>query len=35
MSTTTGEALEAVNWEEMRDPSTGEVELRKVAGPSE
>ncbi|GAA6012460.1 hypothetical protein JCM8202_003335 [Rhodotorula sphaerocarpa] len=35
VSTTTGEALEAVNWEEMRDPSTGEVELRKVAGPSE
>ncbi|GAA5986934.1 hypothetical protein JCM10908_000962 [Rhodotorula pacifica] len=33
VSTTTGEALEAVSWEEMRDPTTGEVEARKVAGP--
>ncbi|BGP15458.1 hypothetical protein JCM10213v2_003426 [Rhodosporidiobolus nylandii] len=33
VSSTTGEALEAVSWEEMRDPSTGEVEGRKVAGP--
>ncbi|POY70006.1 hypothetical protein BMF94_6996 [Rhodotorula taiwanensis] len=33
VSTSTGEPLEAVNWEEMRDPSTGEVEARKVAGP--
>ncbi|BGP24001.1 hypothetical protein JCM10295v2_002902 [Rhodotorula toruloides] len=33
VSTSTGEALEAVSWEEMRDPSTREVESRKVAGP--
>lgn len=33
VSSTTGEALEAVSWEEMREPSTGEVEPRKVAGP--
>jgi hypothetical protein len=33
VSTKTGEPLEAVSWEEMRDPTTGEVEARKVAGP--
>ncbi|GAA5987435.1 hypothetical protein JCM11641_002289 [Rhodosporidiobolus odoratus] len=33
VSSTTGEALEAVSWEEMRCPSSGEVEGRKVAGP--
>ncbi|CEQ42632.1 SPOSA6832_04471 [Sporobolomyces salmonicolor] len=33
VSGTTGEALEAVSWEEMRDPSSGAVEGRKVAGP--
>ncbi|GAA6035836.1 hypothetical protein JCM8097_005730 [Rhodosporidiobolus ruineniae] len=33
VSSTTGEALEAVSWEEMRDPTTGGVEGRKVAGP--
>ncbi|GAA5915790.1 hypothetical protein JCM6882_006095 [Rhodosporidiobolus microsporus] len=33
VSSTTGEALEAVSWEEMRDPTTGETEGRKVAGP--
>ncbi|GAA5829930.1 hypothetical protein JCM11251_007936 [Rhodosporidiobolus azoricus] len=33
VSSTTGESLEAVSWEEMRDPTTGETEGRKVAGP--
>ncbi|GAA6007542.1 hypothetical protein JCM10207_006380 [Rhodosporidiobolus poonsookiae] len=33
VSSTTGEALKAVSWEEMRDPTTGETEGRKVAGP--
>ncbi|KAK4057911.1 hypothetical protein OIO90_001130 [Microbotryomycetes sp. JL221] len=32
VSSTTGTPLEAVSWEEMRDPSTGEIEGRKVAG---
>ncbi|KAK4055585.1 hypothetical protein OIV83_000131 [Microbotryomycetes sp. JL201] len=33
VSSSTGTPLEAVSWEEMRDPSTGEIEGRKVAGP--
>ncbi|KAK4701147.1 exosome complex component CSL4, partial [Phenoliferia sp. Uapishka_3] len=33
VSGTTGATLEAINWEEMRDPVTGEIEGRKVAGP--
>ncbi|TNY22963.1 hypothetical protein DMC30DRAFT_390687 [Rhodotorula diobovata] len=33
VSSTTGEPLEAVSWEEMRDPSSDEREPRKVAGP--
>lgn len=33
MSAKTGATLEAISWEEMRDPGTGEVEGRKVAGP--
>ncbi|ORY91462.1 CND01650-like protein [Leucosporidium creatinivorum] len=33
VSGTTGATLEAVSWEEMRDPSSGELEGRKVAGP--
>ncbi|KAL8290170.1 hypothetical protein RQP46_003109 [Phenoliferia psychrophenolica] len=33
VSGTTGATLEAISWEEMRDPQTGEVEGRKVAGP--
>lgn len=32
VSTTTGATLEAISWEEMRDPTTGELEGRKVAG---
>ncbi|GAA6063973.1 hypothetical protein JCM10212_004783 [Sporobolomyces blumeae] len=35
VSSTTGEALEATSWEEMRDPTTGETEGRKVAAPEE
>ncbi|GAA5880660.1 hypothetical protein JCM16303_004300 [Sporobolomyces ruberrimus] len=33
VSGTTGSALEAISWEEMRDPTTGETEARKVAAP--
>lgn len=33
VSSATGVALEAVDWQQMRDPSTGEVEPRKVAAP--
>ncbi|KPV72115.1 uncharacterized protein RHOBADRAFT_18353 [Rhodotorula graminis WP1] len=33
VSSTTGEPLEAVSWEEMRDVTTDEREPRKVAGP--
>jgi len=33
VSGTTGATLEAVSWEEMRDPNSGELEGRKVAGP--
>ncbi|KAM0746329.1 hypothetical protein T439DRAFT_344287 [Meredithblackwellia eburnea MCA 4105] len=33
VSSSTGATLEATSWEEMRDPTTGEVEGRKVAGP--
>ncbi|GAA5842349.1 hypothetical protein JCM3766R1_005636 [Sporobolomyces carnicolor] len=33
VSPTTGSALEAISWEEMRDPTTGETEQRKVAAP--
>lgn len=33
VSASTGATLEATSWEEMRDPETGEVEGRKVAGP--
>ncbi|KAI5480362.1 exosome complex component CSL4 [Pseudohyphozyma bogoriensis] len=33
VSALTGATLEAISWEEMRDPSTGEIEGRKVAGP--
>ncbi|GAA5927734.1 exosome non-catalytic core subunit CSL4 [Sporobolomyces koalae] len=33
ISSTTGQALEAISWEEMKDPTTGETEGRKVAAP--
>jgi len=35
VSSTTGQALEAISWEEMKDPSNGEIEGRKVAAPEE
>jgi exosome complex component CSL4 len=33
-ASTEGRQLEPVSWEAMRDPETGELEPRKVAGPA-